>query len=433
MPTVVWTSPRGKPEAYVELLTTAQQAEPAQAKTLTTDDVTESPSAPNPGQSLTVTITEIENVLEADVPNDRPGYTSRFVWVNAASDRIGTTFAGVEVTAGPAAWLTEADVPPGNNFWWVQYGSAGGSGSGSASRGASGTAKMGGGGPSGAGARHEWRCSRADIIAALPIFFTYPLGGAPGAAVSTTSISIISGNAGVAGSVNIIQGTGINRRAYGGGPGGAGASGTTGSAGAGGGLLGPGGSTSAAGAPLDASAVQNNTTYTNNGGATGNTRNVNGSSGTSNYAINGGSGGGTAGSGTTNTNGGRSKFGGCGGGHGGTYSLLSGLQANSASEGGNHDVETTGNPNGGGGGQGGTGDGGLGQDGPDGNVFEGGQGAGGGMASATGNGGAGGRGGFPGGGSGGGGAAFLASAPGSATSGAGRQGADGATILTIEL
>lgn len=429
--TLVWTSPRGKPEAYVELITTAQQAEPAAAKLLTTDDVVGSPTSPDPGVPLTDTLDEIEAILEADVPNNKPGYVARFVWVNAASDRIGTQFCGVEVEAAPLAWMTEADMPPGNNFHWVQYGPAGGSGSGAANRGSSGTARLCGGGPSAGGYRHEWRRSRADIIAALPIFFTTPLGGAPGASVTSNNITTVPGNAGVAGAVNIIQGTGLNERAYGGGPGGGGTGSATGSAGAGGGLMSSGASTAVSGAPLDASSAQNNTTYTLHGGAAGNTRGVTGASGVSNYAIHGGAGGGTNGSGTTNTNGGRSKYGGCGGGHGGAYSLLSGIANGSASEGGNHDVETVGNPNGGGGGLGGQTPNAAGQDGPDGNIGEGGQGGGGGMSSANGNAGDGGRGGFPGGGSGGGGMAFAT--VNIATSGAGKRGGDAATILTIEL
>jgi len=430
---LVWTSPRGKPEAYVELLTTAQQAEPAQAVLLTTDGVIESPTAPNPGQTLTETLDEIEAVLEADVPNNRPGYVSRFVWANALSDRIGTQFLDVEVTAAPAAWMTEADIPPGNIFNWVQAGPAGGSGSGCANRGSSGTARLGGGGPSGGGYRHAWSCTRKDIIEALPIFFTVPLGGDPGASVSSATIAIVNGNPGVAGSVCIVQGTGLNERAYGGGPGGGGANGSTGSAGAGGGLFSSGATSTVAGAPLDASSVQNNTTYTTHGGAGANTRPVNGSSGTSNYALNGGAGGGTAGSGSTNINGGRSKRGGGGGGHGGAYSLLSGVALGSASEGGNHDVETIGNPNGGGGGQGGSGPGVDGQDGPDGNALENGQGGGGGMSTGTGTAGRGGRGGFPGGGSGGGGMGFSPGGGPTAVSGAGRRGGDAAIILTITL
>lgn len=438
MATIVWTSPRGKAEAYVELLTTAQQAEPAQAKLLTTDDVLGSPTSPDPGAPLTETLDDIEAILEADVPNNRPGYTSRFVWVNPASDRIGSMFAGVEVTAQPAAWLTEADVPPGNNFWWVQYGSAGGSGSGSVTRGGSGTASVPGGGPSGGGARHEWRCSRADIIEALPIFFTNPLGGAPGAAVVTTSISIISGNPGLSGAMNIIAGTRLRHTAGGGGPGLAGTSSGTGGAGAGGGEVGNGGAANFPGAPFDQGGTTvNSTIFNSRGGAPSNTRNTTGASGTSNYAMDGGSGGGSNGNSASIIHAGRSKRGGCGGGHGGS-AFLNGGAPSRASDGGNHDVETLGAPWGGGGGPAGVGSGASGGAGPDGSIDEGGQGGGGGMgaqgdSSGTAVGGTGGPGGFPGGGSGGGGGSRSSVLSGTATSGAGFKGADACTILTITL
>lgn len=435
--TLVWTSPRGKPDAYVELLTTAQQAEPAQAQVLTTDDVVGSPTSPEPGEPLTETLDEIEAILEADVPNNKPGYTSRFVWVNAASDRIGTMFAGVEVTAQPAAWLTEADVPPGNNFWWVQYGSGGGSGSGTATRGGSGSANVPGGGPSGGAARHEWRCSRKDIIDALPIFFTIPLGGAPGAAVVTTSLSVVNGNSGVAGAMNVIAGTKMRHTAGGGGPGLAGTSSQTGGAGAGGGEVGNGGSANLPGAPFDQGPSVSTTTFSSRGGAPANTRTSTGASGVSNYAMDGGSGGGSNGNVAAIIHGGRSKRGGCGGGHGGT-SFLSGAAPARASDGGNHDVETLGTPWGGGGGIAGVGSGADGGAGADGSIDEGGQGGGGGMgaqgdSSATAVGGTGGPGGFPGGGSGGGGGSRSSVLSGTATSGAGFKGADAATILTITL
>ncbi|HEY0467406.1 MAG TPA: hypothetical protein VGC79_24570, partial [Polyangiaceae bacterium] len=421
MPIYVWTSPRGKPEAYVELITTAQSSEPAQAQLLTTDDVVDGPDTPNPGQPLSETIDEIEAILDADVPNNLPGYVRRFVWANAASDRINTMFCGVLVTAAPAAWMTEADMPPGNIFNWVQFGSAGGSGSGATCRGGSGSATIGGGGPSGGAYRHEWSAARADIIAALPIFFNVPLGGAPGAAVATTAISITAGLPGQNGATCSIIGTKLKELAGGGGFG-AGASTTaTGAAGAGGSLLASANGNVPAG-PLDASATGSSSTqYTLHGGASTNSRTITGSSGTSNYSINGGAGGASIGSGSTNINGGRSKRGGSGGGHGGRYSLLSGIQNGSASEGGSHDIETLGNPGGGGGGQGGASPGADGQDGPDGTINEAGQGGGGGMSTGTGQAGTGGRGGFPGGGCGGGGGAYAPT--GTATSGAGRQGA----------
>lgn len=437
MATVVWTSPRGKPEAYVELITTAQQAEPAQAKTLTTDDVVESPTAPNPGQSLTIELTTINNILVADVQNDRPGYVNRFVWVNAASTRIGTTFAGVQVEAAPAAWLTEADVPPGNTFNWVMYGAAAGSGSGCANRGSSGTASFNGGGPSGGGARHEWECSRQDILDSLPVFFDVPLGGLGGdRVVSTTNLLTVNGNPGLAPlSTCSITGTKLSHMAGGGFPGLGGNSGTTGAAGSGGGELGNAISSAQGGAPYDLGPTVGSIAWQLCGGGRSNTRNTTGASGVSYWCKNGGSGGGSNGNGSTIIHGARSKYGACGGGHGGRYTLAS-AQAIQASDGGNHDTSLTGAPWGGGGGLAGSAPGESGQDGPDGSYHEGGQGGGGGMASngVAGNnqGGDGGEGGFPGGGSGGGGASYSPIGQNS-TSGAGRKGADAAIILTIKL
>lgn len=438
MAVLVYTTGVGPNPNIVELVTPALGTARVLVQALTTDIVEESSSAPNPGQSLTDTLNQIRNILIADVGNGRPGYVARFVWVNAASSRIGTQFAGVEVTAPPVAWLTEADMPPGNVFHWVQYGAGGGSGSGAATRGATGSASIGGGGPSGGAYRHEWTATRADLIAALPIFFTVPLGGDPGAAVASGSTAIVPGNGGVAGGLNLISGQGLREAAYGGGPGGPGTSPSTGTAGAGGGLLSGGGVTGNGGMPNDASTLTSGAQYWDHGGCAANSRTSTGTTGTSNYGINGGAGGGTIGNGTAIIHGGRSKRGGCGGGCGGRYSLLSGLVAGSATDGGNHDVETLGNPGGGGGGVGGSVSGQSGQAGPDGNLYEGGQGGGGGFAasgtsSATAIGGAGGPGGFPGGGSGGGGASFSSAITGVATSGAGVRGGDGATILTILL
>lgn len=389
-----------------------------------------------PGESLADALDDIENTLFASEENGSPGYVSRFVWVHPNSDRIGTQFAGVEVTAAPVAWLTEADMPPGNDFWWIQYGAAGGSGSGCANRGATGEATLRGGGPSGGGYRHEWRRSRADLIASLPIFFEVPLGGSAGTPVIANGTTTIPGNPGIVGGTNVIAGIKLRETAYGGGPGDGGAEDMTGSAGAGGGLLSAGGSGTEGGIPNDASTLTSNTQYWLNGGCPANTRDSVGTSGTSNYGLNGGAGGGSNEDADTLVHGGRSKRGGCGGGHGGRYSLDTGLVAASASEGGNHEVEAIGNPNGGGGGEPGTSNGESGHAGADGSVTEGGEGGGGGFAgegasSGTAVGGRGGAGGFPAGGSGGGGPGYSSGASGTATSGAGFKGGDGATILTI--
>lgn len=440
MPTIVLTSLRGQPNETLELQCPPRSPELALARELTTDDIVEAPDAPNPGQPLSETLEEIEAVLEADVINNRPGYTSRFVWVNAASSRVGTSFAGVQVEAAPAAWLTAADVPPGNEFHWVQYGSGGGSGSGQANRGGFGSFSIMGGGPSGAGARHEWSCSRQDILDALPITFTTPLGGAGAPANVTTSATTVNGSNGTAGAMNVIAGTRLRHTAGGGGPGLGGSGTSVGVAGAGGGETGNGGTTSnVGGPPYDNGTTVSAVTFWGRGGAAANTRTSTGSSGVSNYTMDGGSGGGSIGStgGAVVVHGGRSKRGACGGGHGGRINA-SGPSLLPASDGGNHDVESLGAPGGGGGGLAGALNGESGAAGPDGSINEGGQGGGGGAGgfgngSAAATGGFGGRGGFPGGGSGGGGPGYSTVVTGTATGQAGTAGQDAATILTITL
>lgn len=107
-----------------------------------------------------------------------PGYTARFGYVNAASARIGTTFAGVVLQAA-STWNTAADVPAGNTFTWDLWASTGGGCGGRAAfTGSSSTAH---GAPSAGCAHRRFVCSRADVIAALPLVISVGIGG-PGSA-----------------------------------------------------------------------------------------------------------------------------------------------------------------------------------------------------------------------------------------------------------
>lgn len=389
-----------------------------------------------PGGGIDLTLTEI---LIADGPYSGPGtgfpgWLSRYAWVNAASPRIGTAFAGVNCTAAPTAWLTESDVPPGNIFWFRQWGSGAGGGSGAANRGSSGTSSIYGGGGGGGAAMNEFILTRAQVLAQLPIFFTVPIRGLGGASVSSNTLTTVSGNPGITGTSNTISGAnGLFEMAGGGSPGAGGVSTSqTGTAGSGGGRLSDATNTSTGGQPNDASAPINSIIFNILGGGRSSTRTT-GGTGTAQYALYGGAGGGSNTNSSSTVPGGRSKYGGCGGGHGGRYSLLSGTNIQT-SEGGNHDMLTN---TAGGGGTAGTGNGEPGGNGLDGNEMQGGMGGGGGMAG-NGNdglpiGGDGGDGGFPGGGGGGGGGGYgVGGAGGSAgVSGNGGDGGDACTLLTI--
>lgn len=415
---------------------------------LTTDTIINTSSLGDEGSSLTVLFDLIDGAGTALPPGypptpsgdsspataGRPGFVSRVAYVNAASDRIGTTFAGVTVEAAPASWTTEEEIPPGGFFIFAQFGSAGGSGSGSANRGGSGGAQFGGG-PSGGGALNLWSATRAELIAQLPIVFTAPLGGLGGASVTGTSSSTTVGNPGAPGVNCVVSGAqGLLEIAGAGLFGTGGTASSTGDAGSGGGRYGAGIGTTQGGPPFDQGATVNNTTYNLYGGARSNTRASNASSGISQWSIWGGAGGGSNGNQSLTINGGRSQYGGSGGGHGGRITITPSITQVSA--GGSHDVTLLGTaPGGGGGGAAGSGNGGAGGDGDDGSALQGGEGGGGGQAAVgataeTCVGGTGGAGGFPGGGSGGGGAALSTNVAVNSLSGPGRKGADGAIIIT---
>lgn len=371
---------------------------------------------------------------ESDIPGatvtDALNYlsTRRIGWVNAASSRRGTVFAGVTLEAAPAAWLTEADVPPGLVFTFREWGSAGGAGSGSVNSGGGGSFSVPGGAPSGGGACNEFTRTRAEILAALPIFFTLPLGGQGGAPVTANSISTTVGNPGAPGGLTRIDGTGLSEWAGGGMEGEGGGPIGTGAAGSGGGRFGSGISNTIGGQPNDPSVQQQSTIYNWIGGARSNTRTTTLSTGVLQNSVWGGAGGGSNGGSSSIVPGGRSLYGGCGGGHGGR--VTNGLTFLQASDGGNHDMTPGTAVVPGGGGLAGVNNGEAGSPGPDGNATQGGQGGGGGMSGANANGGDGGDGGFPGGGAGGGGGSYRSTfVP--TTSGRGGKGGDSLILLTI--
>lgn len=104
----------------------------------------------------------------------QPGYISRFAFVHASSSKIGTTFAGVSCQAA-VTWNTPGDVPPGNNFQWHLWPGTGGAVGGKAYF--SGSALNVHGAPSAGGAHRFFQCSRADVLAALPLAISPGLGG----------------------------------------------------------------------------------------------------------------------------------------------------------------------------------------------------------------------------------------------------------------
>lgn len=350
------------------------------------------------------------------------GFLSRLVFVNAASAAIGTTFGGVTCEAA-VTWTTAADVPDGNviGFWGTGAGGGGASGHAGNDVGA-----PGGAGGGGAAAPLELRYPRAEVIAALPVTFTCPLGAAGGAGGSG---SPFNGNPGAAGGVASAGGL------YTAGGGGGGNAPTAFSAqpgGGGGGALtsGPAGTTAAAGNitggdPGGSTAAAN----TGFGGAGAST-------GASFHAAYGGAAGATAVdlAGTRVT--GASSWHGCGGGGAGGAGGVGGPSVDQPTAGG-----VGGSITAGGGGAVGTSNinanGTDGSPGPTGVALRhGGGGGGGGGASARGiggaavTGGAGGAGGFPGGGGGGSGAAVVNSGS-TKTALAGGNGGDSVLVVTF--
>lgn len=360
------------------------------------------------------------------------GYLSRTVYVNASSLKVGTSFAGVTVAAA-VTWTTAADIPAGNWFVLTCYGPGGGGSSGCAQIGNTLTPSGTGGG---GGAFFQRIVSRHELIAALPITFTIPLGAAGGVAAVISSGALAEANFGANGAV-CSMGSLIS--AGGGGGGNRGTAGGVTSGGAGGGIAGSGtgGTTSSAattgGAPAGATAADND----GFGGAGCNTVD---SDASVHVGVYGGGTGGTRAAGPANPGhpGGGSLYGSAGGGAAGGSGNSGGFSG-AAGVGGVSGVA----PVVGGGAAGGSsligvnGTAGAGTAGADGDDRHGGSGGGAGgnhvqiSSGVSCNGGAGGAGGFPGGGGGSGGTAHNGSgSTGTCTSGVGGKGGDACVIVT---
>lgn len=355
------------------------------------------------------------------------GYLSRHVYVNAASTKIGTTFAGVTVQA-VVTYSVAADVPAGN-ILNVELAGSGGGGSGGNRGTGDGFSGTGGGG----GARRSLWFPRSEVIAALPVVISAALGGNAG--VGATTVNLVT-------TVTCTAGSDGGAAAFGSftaGGGSGGQIGTAAHAGSGGGIANaptptnvstalPGGAPSVTiglpGVFLDgAGTVANGTT----------------SPGLP--SVYGGASGGQVASGSENSAaGGRSVYGGGGGGSGRACDNTVGAGAVGADGGGRWTTVTST----GGGGTGGPGTNGAGppsaaSPGNDGNATVNGDGGGGG-GSNDGNtspsmtAGAGGAGGFPGGGGGGGGATrtLLFSAR-TFVGGNGGKGGDAMVMVTAFL
>lgn len=128
------------------------------------------------GTTLTDALDTIDAEVEALGPatGTATGYLQRLGFVNAASTKIGTTFEGAVLQAA-VTWNTAAEVPPGSTFTWDIWASAGGAVGGKAAF--TGSALNVHGAPSAGSAHRRFTCSRADILAALPLTLTAALGG----------------------------------------------------------------------------------------------------------------------------------------------------------------------------------------------------------------------------------------------------------------
>ncbi len=436
---LVFTAPPSAIDGeQIELLSSNKEPQETQLIPLTTDIVDNESDVD--GATLTDALDSLQPAGTTPATAGNPGYASRHVYVNAASTRVGTIFAGVTVEAAPVSWTTAAQIPPGDFLDFVQSGAASGGGSGAACRNGTGTFSVRGGGAGAGAAFNQWSMARADVIAALPIVFDIPVGGAGGAPATSNSVAVVDGNAGSPGATCVVSGTRLRQTAGGATQGGGTTSGgtQTGAGGSGGGLLGDASLTQGPGQPVDRSVQIGSVQFTTYGGCSPNNRTTDGGSGLSSFSCWGGAGGGDIGNATGEAAGGRSQFGGCGGGHGGRTSMSGGTPqgVSSASDGGNHDVSLRGNPGGGGGGASGAdgANGAPGTAGADGSLTRCGEGGGGGMACQSADpaltGGAGGEGGFPGGGGGGGGGCHSLIGSGTAASGRGGKGGDAALIVT---
>lgn len=112
------------------------------------------------------------------------GFLSRRGFVNAASSRLGTTFAGCTLEAATTL-LTAADLGKGNWFI-VDAAASGGGGAGGNLTGADGQGGPAGGG----GARRRAIYTRAEMIAMLPIVISAALAGTAG--IGRTSVNNVT-------------------------------------------------------------------------------------------------------------------------------------------------------------------------------------------------------------------------------------------------
>jgi hypothetical protein len=367
------------------------------------------------------------------------GYASLTVYANASSTRVGTTFQGVTVLAA-TTWTTAADVPAGNELD-VIVAPSGGGGTG----GAPIFQSQENGSPAGGGTPYlRRRFARSQIIAALPIVMTAPLGGVGGAGQTTASGAGLRPNPGANGGT-----ASFGSLLIGFGPGGGNgftAVQSNSCGGSGGGWMGPGVGNSSTTVSIalggEPSLAASNTTLVQSGFGGANCDN-----GTAGLAAVWGGGGGAP-SRTSGTvagrAGGRSLYGGGGGGAGGGCG--NGTGATNAANGGDGGLSgpsttaiTSATQSGLGGAAGagaGNGTGGDGTPGADGTIDHAGSGGGGGGGSnrlsssaGTSTGGAGGNGGFPGGGGGGAGAASSFGGTNAATTKKGGDGGDSAIII----
>jgi hypothetical protein len=365
------------------------------------------------------------------------GYLSRHVYVNAASAKIGTTFAGVTVQAAPVSWTLASQIPDGGSF--IVDVAAGTAGAGGGEVGG-----VSGGVASGGGARHPRRYTRADLIAMLPIPFVAGLGGVGGLGKQMTGATV--NRVAQPGSSGGLSSFGT-QCAY---PGGRGEAGNNSQrrSGTGGGIAGPGldGGTGSTvllgGAPANVAGVSGVGWEGAGSGAVG----VGGVFASRPSVWGGASGGaridaGVAGSPVPLNDGGNSVYGGGGGGVGGTCGTNPADFQNGGKGGGRFTgTATIGSGVNGGAGVNAVGPAGNGQNGADGDASCNGDGGGGGGANGYNNfsaqttscsAGDGGDGGFPGGAAGGGG--HVRSTPfgtGVFTAGKGGKGGDGMIMIT---
>lgn len=400
------------------------------------DELRKGPSGP-PADGVTA-----ESVNDAIVAGEitatagDAGYVSRRVFANSASTAIGGTYAGETIQAAPTSWTSASQIPPGNVFVIDVFGAGGSGASGDTIE--NGTDNIPGGAGGGGAAHNQARFSRQELIAALPISFTIPVGPAGGAGVVSTDDGVrVDGNVGAAGGQCSF---GTLLTAFGGGGGGAAVGAATSVGGGGGGIhsAGTGAATTTAaqsggnplgaasqnsgwgggGSPATASAQGFASVWGGGGGGVGTANQGNGGiGGDSTY----GCGGGAAGPCRNSTVAGATRNGSSGG--------VSNFPLNTTRAAGSAGVDGTGPQTSLAGEAGATGT----------YPFGGNGGASSGQArsgtnGSTANSGAGGAGGFPGGGGGGSGPAIMGVdagfRTGTATSGPGGKGGDGGIVIT---